>query len=479
MPETPTMHSAAFTRITLALASSLAALLPLGAQPVTKDPAPARETPPPIGTPRDFRLPQTREFTLSNGLQVTLVPFGRVPKATIRLAVRTGNIDEKANEIWLSNVTAEMMNEGTTSRSATQIAEQMAAMGGSVSVSAGNDLSNVNAEVLSERAADAVRMVADVARNPLFPPSEFPRIRANRLRQVAVAKSQPQQLANERFLQVLYGDHPYGRVFPTEAMLQAYTIEQVKAFHAANWGAQRSHLYVAGVFDQAAVERAIREAFGDWARGAAPTNLPANERTQKQVALIDRPNAVQSTVYLGIPVAPPASADYTGLLVTNQILGGAFGSRITSNIREQKGYTYSPFSQVATRRGEAYWVEVADVTTNVTGASLTEIFKEIDRMRNEPVPAAELKAIQNNMAGVFTLQNGSRAGIIGQLAFKDLQGLGNDYLTGYVRRVLAITPADVQRIAQQYLVPNRMALVVVGDKKTVEEQLAPWSTVAP
>lgn len=458
----------------------LSAFATLAAQQVTKD-APvrraAKQTPPPLGAPKDFTLPARREFTLDNGLKVTLVPFGKVPKASIRLVVRTGNIDEKPNEVWLSNITADMMNEGTTSRTATQIAEQMAGMGGSVSTTTGNDLSNVSAEVLSERAADAVRVVADVARNPLFPASEFPRIRANRLRSLAIARSQPQAIANERFLHALYGDHPYGRVYPTEAMLQGYTLEQVRAFHAANWGAQRAHLYVAGVFDRLAVEKAIRETLGTWQKGALAAELDAEGQARKSVAILDRPGAVQSTLYLGTPVVAPRHPDYTALLVTNQILGGAFGSRITSNIREQKGYTYSPFSQVSTRRNEAYWVEVADVTTNVTGAALTEIFREIDRMRNEPVPAEELKATQNNMAGVFTLQNASRGGVIGQLAFKDLQGLGDDFLTGYVGRVMSITPGDVQRIAQQYLAPNRMTLVVVGDRKTVDEQLAPWTTV--
>lgn len=462
----------------LALAPAL-----LGAQAkVSKDAAPAaskKEAPPAAGTPRDFKLPARREFTLPNGMQVTLVPFGSVPKAAVRLAVRTGNIDEKSNEVWLSDFTTDMMNEGTTTKPAPQVAQEAASMGGRLGISTAADLSNVTLEVLSERAADAVKLVADVAQHPLFPAGELNRIRANRLRSLALQKSQPQSLALETFRRVVYGDHPYGRVFPTEAMLNAYTIDQVKAFHANNWGAKRAHLYVAGVFDQAATEKAIRDAFSGWAAGSAPAPVPTTAKASRTTALIDRPNAVQSTVYLGLPVPNPTSADYTALLVTDQILGGAFGSRITSNIREQKGYTYSPFSQVSTRYHDAYWVEIADVTTNVTGPSIKEVMSEIDRMRKEAPPAEELKAIQNNMAGVFTLQNASRSGIIGQLAFKDLQGLPDEYLTQYVKRVLSITPSDVQRIAQTYLDPAKMTLVVVGDKKIVEEQLAPWSTVAP
>jgi predicted Zn-dependent peptidase len=324
-----------------------------------------------------------------------------------------------------------------------------------------------------------IRLVADVVRNPALPASELPRLKANRLRSLAVQRSQPGSLAQERFAQVLYGDHPYGRYFPTEAQLQGYTIEQVRAFHAANYGAARSHLYVVGVFDQAAAERAARDAFGSWAAGPPPTKNPPTPTAKRSVALIDRPNAVQSTLVLGLPVPDASSKDYTALVVTDALLGGAFGSRITSNIREQKGYTYSPGSVVNTHATDAYWAENADVTTNVTGASLTEIFKEIDRLRSEAPPAQELGGIKSNLAGVFVLQNGSRAGIASQLQFVNLHGLGEDYLTNYVKRVMAVTPSDVQRIAKDYLDPSKMTLVVVGDRKTVEPQLAPFIPTVP
>jgi predicted Zn-dependent peptidase len=163
------------------------------------------------------------------------------------------------------------------------------------------------------------------------------------------------------------------------------------------------------------------------------------------------------------------------LRVTDALLGGAFGSRITSNIREQKGYTYSPFSTISAHPGEASWVETADVTTKVTGESLKEIFFEIDRLRKEPPPAEELRGIQNNLAGIFLVQNASRAGVIGQLSFVDQHGLGGDYLSTYVKRVMAVTPREVQRIANEYLTPDKMTLVVVGDVKTVKEQVKPWS----
>ena len=410
---------------------------------------------------------------------MTLVPFGTVPKAALTLAVRTGRIDQQANQVWLAELTADMMNEGTATRTSAQVAEQVAGMGGTINVGVASDVMNIGGEVLSERAPEMVRLIAEVVRTPRLPESELERIKGDRLRNLAISKSQPQPIASEKFRELLYGDHPYGRLFPTEAMLKGYTIAQVRDFHARNFGAARSHLYVAGVFDAAAVEAAIRQAFGDWKRGGAPTVRPPSPKSRRTLALIDRPDAVQSTVVIGLPVPGADNKDYLPLQVTDALLGGAFGSRITANIREDKGYTYSPFSAVADFRGESYWYEQADVTTNVTGASIKEIFAEIERLRNEAPPAAELDGIKNNLAGIFTLQNGSRGGIIGQLSFVDLQGLDDAYLTNYVRNLLAVTPQEVQRIAREHLAPEKMAIVVVGDRKTVAGQVAPYDTVVP
>ncbi|MGZ8456898.1 MAG: M16 family metallopeptidase [Gemmatirosa sp.] len=481
------MHTSTRTAVAAALLLAADALAAprAAAQVVTKDApaptgaAPRREQPPALGTPRGFTLPAGRTLTLSNGMRVTLVPFGTVPKATVRLFVRTGNIDERAGETWLADLTGDLMGEGTTTLSAQQIAETAAGMGGSLAIGVGMDQTSVGGDVLGERAPEMVRLVSDVVLRPAMPASELPRLKANRLRTLAVQRASPQSQAAEKFAQTMYGDHPYGRYFPTQDQLQGYTIDQVRAFHAANFGAARAQLYVVGVFDQAAVERAAREAFGEWTAGAPATKNPPQPKSARSLALVDRPNAVQSTVVLGLPVANPTNADWTALQVTDALLGGAFGSRITSNIREQKGYTYSPFSTLSTHVADAVWMQQADVTTNVTGASLTEIFKEIDRLRAEAPPAQELDGIKQNLAGVFVLQNGSRGGITSQLQFVNLHGLGEDYLSGYVKRVLGVTPTDVRRVAQEYLVPGKMTITVVGDRKTVEPQLAPFVTVTP
>ncbi len=438
-----------------------------------------KELPPAPGTPKDFRLPPRKNFTLPNGLQVTLVRYGLVPKVAVSLQIATGGIDEAADEVQLSGLTADMLLEGTTSRAGSHISREAAEMGGAVSAGSSDDGVSVGGEVLSENADRYIALLADVVLHPKFAPADVERVRANRARDNAISMTQPGQIARAKFREMLFPNHPYGRVVPPEAMLMSYTAGKVRGFYTKNYGARRSHLYISGVYDAARVERAVRTAFGGWAAGPAATVNPPTPVNHRQVTLIDRPDAVQSSLRVGLPVADPSSADWIRLSVTDALLGGSFGSRITSNIREDKGYTYSPGSFVGSWPKTALWVEVADVTTNVTGASLKEIFYETERLRNEAPAEKELNGIKNNMVGIFTIQNSSRYGVISQLQFVDQYGLGDAWLSGYVKNVLGVTPDQIKATASKYLDPSRMTITVVGDKKTVEEQLAPYQAGTP
>jgi predicted Zn-dependent peptidase len=435
--------------------------------------AQTKQAPPAPGTPRDFAIPEIRRIELPNGLRVRLVQYGEVPKTTVRVVTQTGNVDEGPNEVWLADLTGSLMEQGTATRSAEQIAREAASMGGALNVGVGVNQVNITMDVFSESAAAAVALAADILRHPKLPESEVARIKTDLARNLALQRSQPQSLAAEKFAAVTYPEHAYGRYFPTEAMLQSYTIEQARAFQARNFGAARSFVYVVGRFDAAAVENAIRTSFGDWQRGEAPSKVTVSATKKKGLYFVERPGAVQSTIIIGLPTINAADPEFLQLNVMNSLLAGSFGSRITSNIREQKGYTYSPNGAVSTRLGAATWAETADVTTNVTGASIKEILGEIQRLRDEPPSAAELRGIQNYVAGTFVLPNSTRGGIAGQLAFLDLYGLSEEYLRTYVQRVYALTPADVQRLAKSYIDPASMTIVVVGDP-SVREQIKPY-----
>ncbi len=459
-----------------AMMTQLAALLGGLAVVVGAGTAIAQETPPAGGEPKDFQLAEATEFELPNGLGVTMVPYGKVPKTAVRLVIRTGNIDETADQVWLADLMGDLMKEGTTTRSAEDIAREAASMGGSVNIGIGLDQSNVTGQVLAEYGPDLVALIADVTLNPAFPESELERLRGDRVRQVSISRTRAQSLTQERFRAAMYPDHPYGRLYPTEEQLQGYTLDQVRGFYDAHFGAARSHLYVTGMFDEAAMRDAIGKAFGGWKEGAPPVLDIPEPVTGRAVHIVDRPGAPQSTIQVGLPTIDPSHEDFVALQVTDALLGGSFASRITANIREDKGYTYSPYSQVSSRYRDAYWVEMADVTTAVTGASLDEIFYEIERLQNEPPSEEELLGIQNYLAGIFVLQNSSRGGIVGQLAYMRLHGLPDDYLETYVDRIYAVTPEEVQRIVRDYIRAEDMLLVVTGDRAQVEQQLVEFGT---
>lgn len=421
-----------------------------------------RETPPAPGAPRDFSLPAKETLRLDNGLSMTFIDYGSVPKLTVFAIVRTGNIDE-GESTWLADVAVEMLKEGTVTRSAAGIAETAAGMGGTLSVGAGAEQASVGISVLSEHAVTAVGLVADVLRNPRFPESELPRVIANLERSVAVARSDPSSQAGEALARLVYGDHPFGRTLPRDGQLAGYGMDDVRDFYQRNFGALRTHVYVAGRYDRATLEAALRRAFGDWTAGPPPSVLPPTPSETLQLQLIDVPGAQQSSVRIAVPVPHPAHALYFPTTLMNSLLGGTFGSRITTNIREDKGYSYSPDSSISARRGSALWVLSAEVTSEHTAAALTEIFREIERLQKEAPPDPELDAVKAYRSGLFVIANSSPNGVLGQLAFMNLHGLPDSFLTQWVASIHAVTPAEVSDMAARFVRAERMTVVVAGD----------------
>jgi len=446
----------------LAIAGSVLGIAPALAQ---------KQAPPEGGHPKAFTVPANETYTLPNGLKVTLVPYGIIPKAAISLAVDTGEINEGSGRTGVASLTTDLMKEGTEKQTAQQVAEAAARMGSTLEIHAGKDQTKLGIDVLQEFAPDAVKLLADVAQHPRLPQSEIDRLKNDALRQIALQNSQPQTIAVVRFRKILYGDHPYSIVVPTEDDIKKLTIQDVKDFYAGNFGAQRAHLYVAGKFDAAAAKKAIAESFSSWSKGAARMEKVPVLKPQHVLDVTDRPGAPQSTLLVGLPVPPATSPDTVSLIVTNALLGGSFNSRITANIREAKGYTYSPRSELSRRYHDGYWAESADVTTQFTGPSLKEIFFEVTRMQKEPVTEPELKGIQNYLSGLFVIQNSNRSALIGQLENVDFQGLGEDYLKTYVSKINAVTPAVVQKMTLDYIKPEEMTIVVVGDKAKIADQL--------
>lgn len=427
-------------------------------------------TPPPIPAPKAFNVPASETYTLANGMKVTLVPYGVAPKVVVSLQTYAGQLNEGENT-WLALLAVGMMKEGAAGMTGAQIAQKAADMGGGLGTGSGLESSGVTLNVLSERAADAIALVADVAQKPSYPDSELARVKANWNRRLAVALSQPGTLANAAITRAYYGaDHPYGRVLPTPQQFGAYTTAQLKAWHAANYGAKRSHLYIAGRFDTAAVKAAIEKAFGGWAAGPERLSLPPSPKPGPQVLLVDRPGAPQSTFSIAYPAPRAGTAGDIPMRVSNALLGGSFSSRITRNIREAKGYTYSPGSSVAFYPANAVWTFNADVTTAVTGPALKEVFHEIRTLQAAAPGDEEAAGMRQYMAGLFVIQNSTPGALVNTLATRDSLGLPRDWMDKYVPATLAVTPAQMSDAAKNFPL-DKLTLVVVGDLKVITPQL--------
>jgi predicted Zn-dependent peptidase len=344
-------------------------------------------------------------------------------------------------------------------------------MGGNLGVRVSYTGTSISMSGLSEFAPQAVALIGDVARRPTFPAGEFDRVKANSARSLTQSLAQPGMLADYALARATYGDHPYGRILPTPAQLNGYTLDQVKRFYATNFGAQRARLYVAGRFDPAQVKAAVQQAFGDWQKGPARLSLVPTATPGPRVLLVDRPGAPQSTIRLDWSSPLAGSDGDIPMRVANALLGGSFSSRITRNIREDKGYTYSPGSGIGQRPGDARWTFDADVTTAVTGLSLKEVFHEIRTLQSTPPTDVEAAGMRSYNAGLFVLRNSDSASLIGQLATRDALGLPADWLDRYVPATMAVTDAQFSSAIRDSLPLDKFTLVVVGDLAKVKPQL--------
>jgi len=433
-----------------------------------------KEAPPQGGPPKAFVFPKQDTYTLPNGMKVTLVQYGSVPKVAFQATIYAGTKDDAKGKKALSEMVGSMLKEGTKTRTAEVIALDAANMGGSVNTGTGTDSTNITGEVLSEFDTKFVELLADLIRNPNFQQADLDRLKANKLRALAVARSQAQTLAWEKFRETVFGDHPYAQINPRDEEVKSYSLADLNNFYNNYYGAARTHLYVVGKFDQAAVKAAIAKSFGDWTKGTPLTRNVPKVAARRSLQTINRADAPQSTIYMGMPAPSVADPDFPKFVVMDAILGGAFASRITANIRENKGYTYSPGSFVWTRYQTGYWVENADVTTEHTGDSIKEILFEINRLRTETVPAGELQGIKNFLTGLYVLQNSARFGVIGQLENSNYNELSSSYIDNYVKNINAVTAADVQSMAKRYLTEDKMSIVVVGDLGKISTQIKPY-----
>lgn len=434
---------------------------------------------PSVGPEKPFQLAPRVERTLPNGLRVVIVRQTVVPKATITLTILSGLSSDPADMPGLASLTADLVQEGTKTRTSKEIRGQVFGMGGSLTASVSQDFSSLTTRVLSEFTPAAIELLADVAMNPTLPPDELAIIKQQHLQGVMQNKASPQFVANREFRHALFGGHPYARVSETESSLQAIDRGRIEAFQHSSYRPNNAILIVVGAVDPPATISAIEKAFGSWTRAEAPkpTFAKAPSATSRHVYFVQRPNSVQSSIALGNLSVKRNDPQWYELTLANTIFGGAFNSRIVRNIREDKGYTYSPGSALAGFADAGFYRFTADVRNEVTGPTLTEVFKEIDKFRADGPEPAELAGAKQYARGLFPLQTATQTGLANMLNTVYVFGLPKDYPETYRARIAAVTADQVKSAAASLLGSENSTIVIVGDYTKVKQQLADYQGI--
>jgi zinc protease len=429
---------------------------------------------PALSEERQVTWPKRTRARLPNGLEVALAESHTVPKFHGELLFRSGNAAVAERAPGLAELTATVVRTGTSKRASRQIEEDLRRIGADLSSSAGADTSAISFAGLSEFAEPLLEMVNELAREAAFPETEFERERRQMLEEVKLERTQPGFLAGERLRKVLFGAHPYAQVAPNEGQVAAFRRDDVTAVYREFYTPENALLILVGDFDSAEMLKAAERVFGGWtgkkpeARNAA---APANPRGRR-VYLVHVPGAVQTQILTGCHAITRKHPDWVRLGLTNSLFGGAFNSRLVMNIREDKGYTYSPRSSVNALRQHGYFSVSAAVRNEVVAASLTEIFYELDKLRALPVPEAELTDAQNYLSGIFSMGLATQEGLLSQLVTVELNELPQDHLETYREKVRALTPEDLLAMARKYFDSANLQIVVVGDRAQIETQAA-------
>jgi zinc protease len=429
-------------------------------------------TPPEPGPPAALTLPAAVQRTLPNGLTVIYVARRDLPLVSATLVSRGGRADDLPARPGLASFTAEMLDEGAGGRSALELAEAIESLGASLGTGAGWDAAQVGIGVLRRNLPQALALMADVVIRPDFPDGEIRRIRDERLTELARARDEARVVAGSAFASLLYGtDHPYGRLATSESVGRIDR-QALVDFYRRFYRPGSSTLILAGDVDES-LQPLIEQVFGGWTGGAAPEGLPVGHPAQQRsrIYLIDRPEAAQSEIRIGHPAVSRDNPDFYPLTVLNTLLGGSFTSRLNRNLRETHGYTYDAGSAFAMRRGPGPFTAASAVVTAKTDSAVIQFFHELNRIRDETVPPAELERAKSYVALGLPQRFETTAQIAGRVAELVIYDLPLDSYDSYVARVMAVTAEDIQRVARQYIRPDRSAIVIVGDRREIEDSL--------
>ena len=441
--------------------ASMKSVVRLGKAPVSKDVL-------------QVHIPRPKEVKLENGLTVMVLERHDLPTVSISLWVESGALSDPKDLPGLAEFTAEMLHEGTSSRTSAQIDAAVENLGASLSSSAGfgSDISEAGASGLAVDLDKLLGLLSDVVLHPTFPDSELAKYKVRKLAGLEEERSDPDFLARERFFQALYGAFPASVTSPTTASIQRADRKALSEFHRRMYIPNNAILGIAGDVDAGAAIAAAKKFFGDWKSGAIEKpQRPAVENPPPRVVLVDRPGSVQTSLTVGDVTIPRTNPDFIPLLVVNRVLGEGSTSRLFLDLREEKGYTYGAYSRLEPAPYPGPWVAETEVRTAVTDGALHEILYQIQRIRDEKTPSLELEESKRAIVARFALSLENTELLLSRWMQVKYFGLPDDYWDKYPQVVASVDAAKIQEIARKYIDPSHLQIVCVGDGKSIKPAL--------
>ena len=429
---------------------------------------------PQAGKPPALKTPILQSFKLDNGLNVWLDERKGIPVVSASVVVRSGIASNPIDKPGLASLTVDMLQNGTSSRSALQFADELALIGSSLRVRAGLDDSSLTLVGMRDSIDTGLDLLADAFINPAFSSDEIERQRQLRLGRLVRAKEDANDLANRTLMLALHGSaSPYGYVdLGTEESVKGITRDDVKNFWSRHFVASNAGVIVSGDISAADLRKSLEKTLGQWKGTGSSQTAPAKSNlTSARVIVVDKPGAPQTQMRVALSAPGRSTPDYEQLQVMNMILGGQFSSRINLNLREEHGYTYGANSNFVHLRDSGWWTVASGIRTDVTTPALNEVLKEIGRMAETPVTSDELALAKESLVGALPARFTTTEQTVGVLGPLFVYDLGADYYSRFVPKVQAITIENVSDVSRKYLLRAKPIVILVGDRKRIEPEL--------
>lgn len=438
-----------------------------------------RQSPPASGPARDVQFPEIARAQTSSGLELNTVQFGHLPLVYLRLVVRSGSATDPDDKPGLAQFVAQMLKEGTRSRSSAQLAEDVEFLGADLTVGSDEENVYIMISAMREHLDEAMRILADVAMNPRFAETELRRLKRRELDRLALSSQQPRYLARRTFYQELYGPHPYAHVDTTEEAIQRISRADLSRWHRTHVVPNNSFLVATGAVEASEIQAAAERAFRGWRARPVPETeyTPPPERSAREIIVVDRPESLQSVIYVGNLALSRNDPSFVPLQVANQVLGGSAASRLFMDLRERRSLTYGAYSSVQETAQVAPFIAYAAVRNEVTEQAMAGFMEHLERIVAEAPPEDELANAKRFLSDSFPLDIETAGRVASMVEALRSFGLPDDYWDGYRTAIRSVTAEQAHDAAREYIRPDRALIVAVGRAADIVEPLRRYGPV--